>query len=107
MVDTLQRIQSLAKENDANVLVILQRSKEEVYLPLLGEPVPDAASPLRAELEKRGIAYLDLLQEFRRRAAEGEVLFFETDGHPNPRGYALIAELVISHLKQHAKEFGL
>ena len=107
MVDTLQRIQSLAKENDANVLVILQRSKEEVYLPLLGESVPDAASPLRAELEKRGIAYLDLLQEFRRRAAEGEVLFFETDGHPNARGYALIAELVISHLKQHAKEFGL
>jgi len=35
------------------------------------------------------------------------VLYFETDGHPNARGYALIAELVISHLKQHAKEFGL
>jgi lysophospholipase L1-like esterase len=107
VVDTLQRIQSLAKENDASVLVILQRSKGEVYLPLLGEAVPDAAIPLRTELEKRGIAYLDLLQEFRRRAAEGEVLYFETDGHPNARGYALIAELVISHLKQHAKEFNL
>jgi len=107
VVDALQRIQSLAKENNASVLVILQRSKEEVYLPLLGEPVPDAASPLRAALAERGIPYLDLLEDFRRHAAEGEALFFETDGHPNPRGYALIAELVISHLKQHAKEYGL
>jgi len=106
-VDTLQRIHSLAEQDGATVLVVLQRSKEEVYSPLLGESLPDAASPLRAELEKRGIAYLDLLQEFRRRAAEGEVLFFETDGHPNARGYALIAELVSSYLKQHAKEFGL
>jgi lysophospholipase L1-like esterase len=107
LIETLQRIHSVARENGATAIVILQRSKEEVYLPLLGEPVPDAATPLRAELEKRGIAYLDLLQEFRRRAAGGEVLFFETDGHPNRRGYALIAELVTSHLKQHAKEYGL
>jgi lysophospholipase L1-like esterase len=106
-VDALQRIHSLAKENGATVLVVLQHSKEEVYLPLLGEALPDSAAPLRAALAERGIPYLDLLQEFRRRAAKGEVLFFETDGHPNGRGYALIAELVKNHLKQHAREYAL
>lgn len=107
VLDAFQRIHSLAQENGATVLVVLQPSKEEVYLPLLGEPPPDAAAPLRAALVERGIPYLDLLEDFRRRAAKGEVLFFETDGHPNARGYALIAELVISHLKEHAKEYGL
>ena len=107
VVDAIQRIHSLAKENGATALVILQPSKEEVYLPLLGEPLPDPGAPLRAALAERGIPYLALLDEFRRRAEKGEVLFFETDGHPNARGYALIAELVISHLKQHAGQYGL
>jgi lysophospholipase L1-like esterase len=62
---------------------------------------------LRAALEKRGIPYIDVLEDFRRRAAEGEVLFFETDGHPNAKGYALIGDLVSSYLKRHAKEYGL
>ena len=106
-VDTLQRIHSLAEQDGATGLVVLQPSKEEVYSPLLGESLPDAAAPLRAALAKRGIPYLDLLEPFRRHAANGEVLFFETDGHPNARGYALIGELVSSHLKQHAKEYGL
>jgi hypothetical protein len=107
VMDALQRVHSLAKENGATVLVVLQPSKEEVYLPLVGESPPDPTAPLRAALVERGIPYLDLLEDFRRRAAEGEMLFFETDGHPNARGYALIAELVISHLKQHAKKYGL
>jgi len=107
VLNALERIHSLAKENGATTLVVLQRSKEEVYLPLLGESLPDTAAPLRAALAERGIAYLDLLEEFRRRAAKGEALFFETDGHPNARGYALIAELVISHLKRRAREYNL
>jgi lysophospholipase L1-like esterase len=107
VVDALQRIDSLAKENGAVALIVLQHSKEEVYLPLLSEPSPDLSAPLRAALRERGIAYIDLLDEFRRHAAKGEVLFFETDSHPNARGYALIAELVITHLKQHAKRYGL
>jgi hypothetical protein len=107
VVEALQGIHSLARENGATALVVLQPSKEEVYMPLLGDSLPDAVIPFRAALQKNGIRYLDLLDEFRRRAANGEVLFFEADGHPNARGYALIAELVISHLKQHAIEYGL
>ena len=107
VIDALQRIHSLAKANRATVLIVLQSSKEEVYLPLLGEPPVDPGAPLRAALAERGIPYLSLLDEFRRRAAKGEALFFETDGHPNAHGNALIAELVSSHLKQHAKKYGL
>lgn len=107
VVDSLQRIHALAKKNGATVLVILERSKEEVYLPLMGESPPDPAAPLLVALRELGIPHLDLLEEFRRRAAKGEVLFFETDGHPNGRGYALIAELVKNHLKQHARAYGL
>jgi len=107
VLDALHRIHSVANENGATALVILQRSKEEVYLPLLGEPVPDPAAPLRAALTELGISYLDLLHEFRRRASKGEVLFFETDGHPNAKGYALIAELISSHLKQDSRGYGL
>jgi hypothetical protein len=50
---------------------------------------------------------LDLLPGFRRRAAKGEALFFQSDGHPNGRGYALIADLVLSHLKNKAEKYDL
>src|SRR5262249_39527933 len=107
VVGSLDRIASLARQNGTTTLIVFLPSKEEVYLPLLGELPPDRASPLQEVLEQRNVPYLDLLPEFRARAARGEVLYFEVDGHPNARGYALIAELVISHLKKHAKDYGL
>ena len=106
-VEALQRLHSIARANGTNILIVLQPSKEEVYLPLLGEPAPDPGSPLRVTLGELGIPYLDLLQGFRSRAEQGEVLFFEADGHPNARGYALTAELVLTHLKNNAERYGL
>jgi lysophospholipase L1-like esterase len=107
VLDSLQRLRSLAKKHGATVLVILQRSKEEVYVPLVGESTPDPVAPLRAALSSLGIPYLDLLDGFRQRAAKGEVFFYERDGHPNARGYALIAELVGAHLKDNSDVYGL
>ena len=106
-VEALQRLHSIARANGTNVLIVLQPSKEEVYLPLLGEPAPDPGGPLRVTLGELGIPYLDLLPGFRSRADKGEVLFFEVDGHPNARGYALTAELVLAHLKDNAERYGL
>jgi len=108
-VQALQQLDSIARANGTKILVILQPSKEEVYLPLMAETNFDAdpGRPLRVTLGELGIAYLDLLPEFRNRAAKGEVLFFETDGHPNARGYALIAELVLDHLRNDAKIYNL
>jgi hypothetical protein len=106
-VEALQRLYSTARVNGTDVLIILQPSKEEVYLAPSGEPDPDPGSPLRIKLGELGIRYLDLLPDFRSRAAKGEVLFFETDGHPNARGYALTAELVLAYLQNNAKIYGL
>ncbi|HKA22826.1 MAG TPA: hypothetical protein VKN18_31435 [Blastocatellia bacterium] len=108
-VEALQRLHSISRANGTKILVVLQPSKEEVYLPLMGETNVDAdpGRPLRVKLGELGIPYLDLLPDFRTRAAKGEVLFFEVDGHPNPRGYALIAELVLDHLRNNAKTYNL
>lgn len=106
-VKALQGIHAIATKNGTKTLVVLQPSKEEVYLPLLGQVTPDPAAPLRRMLQTSGIHYLDLTPEFRQRALAGEKLFHEADGHPNVRGYALIAELVASHFRAHAAGLGL
>ena len=108
-VEALQRLDSIARANGTSILIVLQPSKEEVYLPLVGETTFDAdpGRPLRVKLKELGIPYIDLLPDFRARAAKGDALFFEVDGHPNARGYALIAELVVAHLKDNANKYGL
>lgn len=106
-LDAFEAIQSSAERHGTHVLMVLQPSKEEVYLPLVESGVPDPAATLRDEFERRGIEYLDLVAAFRQRAAAGEQLFFENDGHPNPTGYALTARLVAAHLTASAARYGL
>jgi SGNH hydrolase-like domain, acetyltransferase AlgX len=107
VLDTLEQIQARAQAQHTQLLVLFFPSKEEVYLPVLGEQAADLAAPFIPELRQRGIAYLDLGPAFRERAAAGETLFFEVDGHPNARGYAVIAEAVLTYLKAHAQPLGL
>jgi hypothetical protein len=107
VLDSLERLRSRAAANDTRMLLLLLPGKEEVYLPLLENGVPDPTAALRAALDERGIEYLDLAPEFRARAAAGEKLFFEVDGHPTKAGQALISELVLAHIKQHADRYGL
>ena len=101
VLKALEDLQTLATQQQTHCLVLFFPSKEEVYLPVFGQAAADLASPFLPELDKRGIAYLDLGPHFRQRAAAGEVLFWEVDVHPNARGYALIAELVLPHLREH------
>jgi lysophospholipase L1-like esterase len=103
VLGTLRRLYSTARSHDINVLVVIQPSKEEVYLPMSGQAIPDLTVHLREELKNAGIGYLDLTRVFRRRAAGGEKLFFESDPHPNAAGYALIADSVLAYLKQNPK----
>jgi hypothetical protein len=107
VLQAYQRLQALTQAQRAHLLIVFLPSKEEVYLPLLGEPAPDFSTPLQQALERLGMATLDLTPAFRRYAAAGERLFFETDGHPNQQGYGLIAQEVLQHLKDKAAEYGL
>jgi hypothetical protein len=107
VLDTIAQIQARAQAHHTHTLVLFFPSKEEVYLPVLGEEAADLAAPFIPELRQRGITYLDLGPAFRKRAAAGETLFFEVDGHPNARGYALIAETVLTYLNAYAQQFGL
>ena len=99
----LEQIHTTAARNGAHTLIVLQPSKEEVYLPLLNVETPDLTWPLREALRSRGIDYLDLGPEFRRRAAGGEQLFYRVDGHPNAAGYALTAGIVGSYIRANVR----
>ncbi len=107
LVDSLQQLHSVASRQGTHVLMVLLPGKEEVYLPLLGVATPDPTGPLRSALDNAAIEYLDLAPGFRTRAAAGEQLFFEVDGHPNPAGQALIAQLVREHIRENAERYGL
>jgi hypothetical protein len=85
VLQALQHLQTLAQEHGASVLVVLQPSKEETYLPLLGHTVPDLQQALQDAL-----------------AAIGARLFFTVDSYPNARGHLLIARSVLRHLTGQA-----
>ena len=107
VVQALTRLHALATAQGAQVLVILQPTKEQVYLPLLGESVRDPSAPLRAVLAAQGIPYFDLLPAFRHHAEARQQLFFAADSHPNQQGYQLIAQEVFAHLRHNAAAYGL
>jgi len=99
-IESLRELRDQAAARGASTLVLLQPSKEETYMALLGQPIPDPAKDFREALEELAIAYVDLGPLFRDRAQRGEVLFFATDGHPNADGYRLAAEGLLGYLKE-------
>jgi hypothetical protein len=107
VLQNCKHLQALSQEDGAQLLVVFLPSKEEVYLPLLGKTVPDLSGPLRLALERLGIPALDLTPAFRRHAAAGQRLFFEVDSHPNQQGYELIAQEILTHLKENAPKYRL
>jgi lysophospholipase L1-like esterase len=107
VLQAYKRLQALTQKQGAQLLLVFLPSKEEVYVPLLGEPAPDYSSSLRLALERQGMATLDLTPAFRQHAAAGERLFFSVDGHTNQQGYGLIAQEILRYLKAEASRYGL
>jgi lysophospholipase L1-like esterase len=91
------REQALAQ--GSRFVVLLMPTKEEVYLHLLGRSYPPLVDAFAAALAERGIDHLDLSLALRDAAGDGAPLYFEVDGHPNERGYAVIADAVIALLR--------
>ena len=65
----MQQSRELAQRNGSEFLVVLVPTKEEVYLPLLGEEPPPAISQFVREFDAAGIPYLDLTPGFQARRA--------------------------------------
>ncbi len=107
IMETVEQARALARQDGTEFLVVLFPTKEEVYLPVLGKPAPHPLGPFRAELQKRGIPYLDLTPFFQEEARRGECIFFEVDGHPNVRGAQLIAKVLVDSLRNKASLYGL
>ncbi len=107
VIQSLTRLKSLAAEHHTSVVLVIQPDKELIYLPLSGASAVDASFYLRPEIERLAFNYVDTTPVFQQRAAAGEQLFFETDGHPNNTGYRLIAQAVLAHVRQHAASYGL
>jgi hypothetical protein len=55
-----------------------------------------AAERVRAYCQAHGMAYVDTLDEFRRRTSLGRLLHFPQDGHPNVEGHEAIVETVFT-----------
>ena len=107
VMNAIEQTQALTAKSDTQLLVLLIPTKEEIYLPVFGEPSPDPIGPFAAALEERGIAHLDMTPYFQERAKQGKQLYFELDGHPNAAGYQLMADAVSAYLENHAEQYNL
>jgi lysophospholipase L1-like esterase len=91
VVDAVKTLAVTAAGHGARMVVVLEPSKEETYLPLVGRRFVDPSAALRQALDELGIPSVDLGPAFRSQAQAGARLFFEVDGHPNAAGHAVIA----------------
>lgn len=98
VLDAVEEAHALAQREGMRFLVVLFPTKDEVYLPLLGRPVPPLTPPFAEALKAAGIPFIDLTPILQRRAERGERLFLEVDIHPNELGYAVIADAVARRL---------
>jgi hypothetical protein len=115
---TLKRImaefRSDAAEHGILTTVVYIPTKIEVYAPLVTERSGadllrdvetlrgsefHAAESLRRIADELGMAFVDLLPEFRARAERGEVLFYPFDTHWNSRGREVAAEVIAVALR--------
>lgn len=101
VLTTVTDAREVVEADGAAFVAMLFPTKEEVYLAAAGEPFPDGIGPLLDALTERGVACLDLRPALLERARAGETLFFETDGHPNAKGYVVIAEATAAYLREH------
>jgi hypothetical protein len=107
VLDALAYLQVVARAYEAQLLVVIQPSKEMTYLLHHDEMAPDPSRALRQALEQHGVESLDLTPIFQQWASTGEPLFFTANRYPNAQGQALIAQEVVRHLTAAAQTYGL
>ncbi len=108
VIEATRAASALAERDGRAFLTVLVPTKEEVYLPILGQRSPELVGPYATELERLGIEHLDLTPAFQAEARRSDVsLFFEIDGHPNAAGNWLMARAIGDHLLENADRYRL
>lgn len=100
LVESVRNTRALTDRLGARLLVVLFPTKEEVYLPGRGAEYPHMVEAVKHVLDELPVDTFDLTDGLRRHANEARPLFFEVDGHPNDRGNAVIANLILRRLQQ-------
>nr|QNO54916.1 hypothetical protein PADEGAKA_00018 [Methanosarcinales archaeon ANME-1 ERB7] len=90
----LKEINTVAKANNGETLIIIIPTREQVYKNRDSE----INGALVAFGKENDITVLDLLPKFREHAKNGEQLHFEIDRHWNANGHKLAAELIYDKL---------
>lgn len=99
VVSTIAEAREACLKHGIEFVVLLMPTKERIYLPLLGEPIPELFQPFKTEFERRGIPYIDPTEAMRAEAEAGRKLYFTIDGHLNAAGHAVLAGTVMRHLR--------
>jgi lysophospholipase L1-like esterase len=113
----LPRIASASARSGATPIIFLLPTKEMVYARLMeGRAIPDSYRKLiqyetavRTELiaacARAGIAYLDPLPALQSAAADSRHIYPDnSDGHPSPDGYQLLATVMYEYLRSGVAE---
>jgi hypothetical protein len=110
----LRELKSAADSFGANLLVIIlphgQQGYESLRPPVTHLDWEYPNKRLAKFFEEENIAFVDLLEEFRRyarrngksRVSHHEDLFWRNDGHPNIEGNSLAGLLISRHLLKHS-----
>jgi hypothetical protein len=111
--DRLDRAIELSEEIGYELLFVLIPTKETVYseelMPVCDQRAQQATRRERAGyeqicdyVEKRGYHCYDMTEDVRAAADEAdELLYFRVDGHLNPRGHQVVAQLLDEYIRQH------
>jgi len=102
MLTAVQETKALSDRMGARLLIVIFPSKEEVYLPGLGQSFPDMVTPVKQAIAAAGTHdVLDLTDGLRKHASKDlPPLYFEIDGHLNERGSALVAGIILEKLHE-------
>lgn len=105
----LAEAQTAAGQLNAELVVLLFPSKEQVYWPIVSTLVDNAADfkvnwphdEVKAWCQANGVRYLDLTPVFAAHAAQGEQLYYRFDAHWNEAGHELAAQTIRQYLAEN------
>jgi len=104
--DGIEHFKQICENRGIKMIYMPVPHKETVYRKFLPEkmlkmyPESHFLDMIHEELDRRGIANVNLMEEFRMRSDRGEHLYFSDDTHWNPEGVSVAVERILDLMKQ-------